>query len=80
MQTENAEIKVPSRKVEGVELEAGQQLVSVEGVVWVTSSIDGRDILLGPGDSVRFPKKGRAVVGGLRGRGVTVRLNGPTRH
>ena len=80
MDMQTNEIVVPSRKVEGVQLAAGQTLVSVAGVVWVTASDSGRDIILGPGDSIAFPKKARAVVGGLRDQGVTVRVDSPMAH
>ena len=35
---------------------------------------------LGPGDSLPFPKRGRAIVGGLGGKQVKVRVDGPTAH
>ena len=80
MERETAKIEVPSWEVAAVELTPGEALVSVEGVVWVTSTTDGRDVILSPGDKVAFAKRGRAVVGGLGGRSVKVRVEGPTAH
>lgn len=73
MQTQVHKIVVPSHKVEAIELAPGETLVSVEGVVWVTASSEGRDIILGPGDAIRFDKKSRAIVGGFGDNSVTVR-------
>ncbi len=78
MHMNKQEFEVDAWKVEGVDLEPGQELVSLEGVAWVTASDSGRDIILGPGDRVAFPKKARAIVGGLQGRGVKVRLHTPS--
>jgi|GEM_PF-3298937 len=80
MYTAMRDIVVPNQTVEGLDIEAGQTLVSVEGLVWVTTSNTGADIILGPGDSIVFPKRGRAVVGGLRQKGVTVRIDPPRTH
>lgn len=80
MQAAEKNIVVPSRKVEGLDMTPDQTLISVESVVWVTATDQGRDIILGPGDSIRFPKRTRAVVGGLLDRGVTVRVDGPAAH
>jgi hypothetical protein len=74
------EIVVPSWEVEGLDLAPGEQLTSVEGVVWITSSEDGRDIILGPGESVAFNTSARAIVGGFKGRSVKVSVASPTRH
>lgn len=80
MQHEKSEVAVPSWSAEGLDVDAGETLVSVEGVVWVTSTADGRDVILSPGDKVAFAKRGRAVVGGLGGKSVKVRVEGPTAH
>ena len=80
MQQAKSEVAVPSWSAEGLDIDAGGALVSVEGVVWVTSTIDGRDVILSPGDKVDFAKQGRAVVGGLGGKSVKVRVEGPESH
>lgn len=80
MQAQAHEIVVPSREVETIELAPGETLVSVEGLVWVTAHSEGRDIILGPGEEIRFEKKSRAIVGGFGGRGVTVRKDTPAAH
>ncbi len=78
MQPEIAtEIAVLSHKVECIDLTPNQSLVSLEGLVWVTASNSGQDIILGPGERISFPKRARAVVGGLMGRSVKVRLDRP---
>lgn len=80
MLRQSAEYLVDPRRVEAVDVHPGESLTSLEGVVWVTSSRDGRDVILGPGDRIQFDKRARAVVGGLAGRSVKVRLDAPTRH
>lgn len=80
MQQANSEVAVPSWSAEGLDIDAGEALVSVEGVVWVTNTIDGRDIILSPGEKVDFAKRGRAIVGGLGGKSVKVRVEGPASH
>lgn len=77
MHISKQEFDVDAWKVAGVDLQPGQELVSLEGVAWVTASDSGRDIILGPGESIAFPKRARAIVGGLQGRGVKVRLQRP---
>ena len=74
------DFNVKARTVESVALAPGEELVSIEGVAWVTASDSGRDIILGPGDRIAFPKKARAVVGGLLGRSVKVRRAAPAVH
>jgi len=69
-----SEISVPGYKVEGVDLAPGDSLVTLEGVVWVTKSDSGADIVLGPGDILPAEKRARAVIGGFRGRPVKVRV------
>lgn len=68
------EVAVAPNLVEGLDVAPGEAIISLEGVVWVTTSSHSGDILLGPGDRIAFAKRGRAVVGGLRGRGVKLRL------
>ncbi len=75
MQHVASEIAVEPLKVAGLDVAKGQNLISIEGYVWVTVSDRGSDIILGPGDSIKFDKRGRAVVGGLRSKGVRVRLD-----
>jgi hypothetical protein len=71
----NHEVTVEPRTVEALDIAPGQSLVSLEGAVWVTASNSGADIILGPGDGIRFDKKARAVVGGLRNKSVRVAVN-----
>ena len=41
------EIALAAREVEGVEINPNQDLVVVEGPLWVTRAEDNRDIILG---------------------------------
>lgn len=80
MRSQETEISVPSWSAEGVEFDAGESVVALEGVVWVTTTLDARDVILGPGEAMTFAKSGRAVVGGLAGKTVKVRVERPTAH
>lgn len=80
MQAHAEDIYVPAGAVEAVELRPGEVLVSLEGVVWATSSDRASDVLLIPGEAMQFPRRARAVVGGLRGRSVKVRRAPANEH
>ncbi len=80
MQRITSEFDVPGLAVEGLDMAPGETLVSLEGNVWVTASDRAADIILGPGDALTFAKRARAVVGGLSGRGVRVKVNPVVAH
>jgi hypothetical protein len=68
------EIALAAREVEGVEISPGEDLVVVEGPLWVTRAEDNRDIVLGAGERLNFARKTRAIVGGLRQMAVRLRI------
>ena len=74
MHTQPDTVAVAPRTVQAFDMAPGETLVALEGVVWVTASNRGGDMILAPGDEVRFAEKARAVVGGFKDHGVTVRL------
>ena len=68
------EITLAAREVEGVEINPNQDLVVVEGPLWVTRVEDNRDIILGAGERLNFTQHTRAIVGGLREMAVRLRI------
>jgi len=68
------EITLAAREVEGVDINPNQDLVVVEGPLWVTRAEDNRDIILGAGERLNFTKHTRAIVGGLREMAVRLRI------
>ena len=68
------EIALAAREVEGVDIRADEDLVVLEGPLWVTRAEDNRDIILGAGDRLNFAKHTRAIVGGLRQMAVRLRI------
>lgn len=68
------EITLNAREVEGVDIRADEDLVVVEGPLWVTQATDNRDIILGAGERLNFKAKTRAIVGGMREMAVRLRI------
>ena len=51
---------------------AGATVECVQGWIWVTQENDARDIVLGPGQTFRFDRAGKAIVQGLQRARVIV--------
>ena len=51
---------------------AGAAVECLQGWIWVTQENDARDIVLGPGQTFRFDRPGKAIVQGLQRARVIV--------
>ena len=70
---ECAERTIPEGKLVVFENLFGQSLLCLQGLVWLTQQNDSRDIVLGPGQSFRFDRSGKAVVQSLQRARVLVK-------
>lgn len=68
------EIILEAHEVEGVEMRPDEDLVVVDGPLWVTRANDNRDIILGAGERLNFKAKTRAIVGGFQQMAVRLRI------
>ena len=69
--------RLAARAVHRLEGAKGQQITSLDGVVWVTHANDNRDIILSKGQSFIIDRKGLTVVFALKESAIAV---GPAGH
>ena len=70
-------ISLAARSVHRIENAPGTRVTCVRGVAWVTQERDGRDLILGAGETLVLDRPGLAVVFALKDTVITVGADAP---
>lgn len=70
-------VRLPARAIHCIENGRGLEIAAVGGAVWITQSLDARDVILARGQSFVLDRSGRAVVYALKDAAIVV---GPAGH
>ena len=65
-------IALETRGLHRIENGKGNEVVCLEGVVWITQEGDRRDVILSPGQSFVLDRKGVAIVYALKQAAITI--------
>lgn len=65
-------IALEARSIHRIESAKGIKVTCVKGATWITQERDGRDIILGPGQSAVLDRPGLAVVFAFKDAVITV--------
>ncbi len=74
-------VRLPARAIHCIENGSGLEVTAVGGTVWITQSLDARDVILARGQSFVLDRSGRAVVYALKDAAIVIGpAGGPAGH
>jgi DUF2917 family protein len=65
-------VRLSTRAIHCIENGAGLEVTAVSGAVWITQSLDARDVILAQGQSFTLDRQGRAVVYALKEAAIVI--------
>jgi hypothetical protein len=65
-------VRLPRRAIHSIENGGGLEVTAVSGTVWITQSMDARDVILARGQSFVLDRKGRAVIYALKDAAIVI--------